>query len=109
MVFFDPAVATDELVNEVFENVSDLGRCIRIVKTAKSAVRHNLEDKLHLIKTPTLLVWGVQDEVTPLWVGKKFHELLINSKLVIFDKCGHAPMMEHPNDFNKELDLFLAD
>ncbi len=108
MVFYDPAVATDELVDEVFDSVSDLGRCIRIVKTAKSAVRHNLEDKLPSIKTPTLLVWGVQDEVTPLWVGKKFHYLLSNSKLVIFDKCGHAPMMEHPDDFNKELEKFLA-
>jgi 2-hydroxy-6-oxonona-2,4-dienedioate hydrolase len=109
MVFYDPAVATEELVSEVFDSVSDLGKCIRIVKTAKSAVRHNLEDKLPLLKVPTLLVWGVQDEVTPLWVGKKFHELISDSKLVIFDKCGHAPMMEHPEDFNKELDLFLFD
>jgi 2-hydroxy-6-oxonona-2,4-dienedioate hydrolase len=109
MVFYDPAVATEELVSEVFDNVSDLGRCIRIVKTAKSAVRHNLEDKLPLIKTPTLLVWGEQDEVTPLWVGKKFNELLVNSKLVVFDKCGHAPMMEHPYRFNEELERFILD
>jgi 2-hydroxy-6-oxonona-2,4-dienedioate hydrolase len=109
MVFYDPAVATEELVDEVFDSVSDLGRCIRIVKTAKSAVRHNLEDKLPTIKTPTLLVWGEQDEVTPLWVGRKFHELLANSKLVIFDKCGHAPMMEHPEDFNRELEQFLSE
>jgi pimeloyl-ACP methyl ester carboxylesterase len=109
MVFYDPKVATDELVDDVFDSVSDLGRCIRIVKTAKSAVRHNLEDKLHKIKTPTLLVWGMHDEVTPLWVGKKFNELIINSKLVVFDKCGHAPMMEHPEDFNRELEIFLGD
>jgi 2-hydroxy-6-oxonona-2,4-dienedioate hydrolase len=109
MVFYDPKVATEELVDEVFDSVSDLGRCIRIVKTAKSAVRHNLEDKLHLIKTPTLLVWGVQDEVTPLWVGKKFNDLITNSKLVIMDKCGHAPMMEHPQEFNKVLAEYLGD
>ncbi|MBK8701713.1 MAG: alpha/beta hydrolase [Saprospiraceae bacterium] len=108
MVFFDRKVATEALVDEVFDSVSDLGRCIRIVKAAKSAVRHNLEDKLHLIKTPTLLVWGAQDEVTPLWVGKKFHELLQNSTLVVFEKCGHAPMMEHPDDFNKEIYNFLS-
>lgn len=107
MVFFDPKVATEALVDEVFDSVSDLGRCIRIVKTAKSAVRHNLEDKLHLIKTPTLLVWGVQDEVTPLWVGRKFHELLSNSTLIEIDKCGHAPMMEHPEQFNKALNDFI--
>lgn len=108
MVFYDPKVATDALVDEVFESVSDLGRCIRIVKTAKSAVRHNLEDKLSLIKTPTLLVWGVQDEVTPLWVGRKFHELLSNSRLIEIDQCGHAPMMEHPQMFNKALADFIT-
>lgn len=107
MVFFDPAVATDELVDEVYDTVSDLGKCIRIVKTAKSAVRHNLEDRLHEIKTDTLLVWGRQDEVTPLWVGEKFNELLPNSELVIFENCGHAPMMEHPKEFNQHLDRFL--
>jgi 2-hydroxy-6-oxonona-2,4-dienedioate hydrolase len=109
MVFYDPAVATEELVDDVFHNVSDLGRCIRIVKIAKSAVRHNLEHKLKDISTPTLLVWGVQDEVTPLWVGKKFNELLVNSKLIIFDKCGHAPMMELPEQFNSELETFLSE
>jgi len=108
MVFYDPKVATEALVDEVFDSVSDLGRCIRIVKTAKSAVRHNLEDKLHLIKTPTLLVWGVQDEVTPLWVGRKFHELLSNSTLIEIDHCGHAPMMEHPDKFNKALENFIS-
>ncbi len=108
MVFYDPAVATDELVNDVFENVRDLGRCIRIVKIAKSAVRHNLEDKLPQINTPTLLVWGIQDEVTPFWVGEKFHELIKNSRLIAFDKCGHAPMMELPEKFNTELEYFLS-
>ena len=107
MVFFDPKVATDELVNEVYELVQDLGKCIRVVKTAKSAVRHNLEDKLKDILAPTLLVWGNQDEVTPKWVGEKYHELLPDSQLVQFDKCGHAPMMEHPEEFNKVLDTFL--
>ena len=107
MVFYDPIIATDDLVNEVYETVQDLGKCIRVVKTAKSAVRHNLEDKLQYIKTPTLLVWGNQDEVTPKWVGEKFHELITTSKLVQFDNCGHAPMMEQSDRFNQELETFL--
>ena len=106
-VFYDPSVATKELVDEVFDIVTDLGKAIRVVKTAKSAVRHNLEDKLKDLKTPVLLVWGHDDEVTPLWVGEKFHELLPNSELVIIDKCGHAPMMEKPELFNIELSKFL--
>lgn len=108
MVFYDPAVATQELVDDLYETVNDLSKCIRIVKTAKSAVRHNLEDKISSIEVPTLLVWGREDTVTPCWVGEKYHSLLPNSTLHIIEKCGHAPMMEKPNEFNIFLDDFVT-
>lgn len=107
MVFHDPKFASKALVDEVYEIVNDRGKCIRVIKTAKSAVRHNLGDKLHMIKAPTLLVWGKEDEVTPAWVGEKFHELLPNSTLHIYDNCGHVPMMEKPTEFNAHLTEFL--
>lgn len=106
-VFYDPKVATKELVDQVYETVNDLKKAMCVVALAKSAVRHNLEDNLSDIKTPTLLVWGIQDGVTPLWVGEKFHELIPNSELVKVDKCGHAPMMERPELFNRALESFL--
>jgi len=105
--FYDPTIATKEMVDEVFRTVNDRMKAIRIVATAKSAVRHNLADKLHNIKAPTLLVWGKDDGVTPPFVGEKFNELLDNSELHFIDKCGHAPMMEHPKEFNKILGQFL--
>lgn len=106
-IFFDPAVANKELVDEVFDTVNDRNKAIRIIATAKSAVRHNLGDKLHQIKVPTLLIWGRQDTVTPPFVGEKFHELIENSQLEIVDDCGHAPMMELPALFNSILEEFL--
>lgn len=106
--FYDPAVATKELVDEVFETVNDRTKAIRVIATAKSAVRHNLGDKLHQIKLPTLLIWGKQDSVTPPFVGEKFNELIEHSKLVFVDACGHAPMMEHPKTFNQHLNTFLS-
>ena len=107
MVFYNPEMATKELVDDLYETVNDLGKCIRIVKTAKSAVRHNLEDKLAGLMNPTLLVWGKEDTVTPAWVGQKFHDLLPNSELVMVEECGHAPMMERPEIFNQVLEQFL--
>jgi len=105
--FYDPTVATKELVDEVFDTVNDRNKAIRVVATAKSAIRHNLRDKLYLIKSPTLLIWGKEDNVTPAFVGEEFHQRIKNSKLVIVEKCGHAPMMEHPETFNKHLETFL--
>ncbi|MEQ8705664.1 MAG: alpha/beta hydrolase [Phaeodactylibacter sp.] len=107
--FYRPEVATKELVDEVFDIVNDRNKAIRVIATAKSAVRHNLGDKLHQIEAPTLLVWGKQDNITPAFVGEKFEELIENSRLVFVDECGHAPMMEYPEIFNKHLQDFLEE
>ncbi len=107
--FYRPEVSTKELVDEVFGIVNDRNRAIRIIATSKSAVRHNLGDKLHTITAPTLLLWGKEDQITPAFVGEKFHELIKNSKLVLFDECGHAPMMEKPAEFNQHLETFLEE
>ncbi|MBK6933005.1 MAG: alpha/beta fold hydrolase [Saprospirales bacterium] len=107
--FYDPAVATKELVDEVFGIVNDRNKAIRVIATAKSAVRHNLGDKLHKIKAPALLIWGLQDAVTPPFVAEKFKELIADSRLHLLDKCGHAPMMEKPEAFNAILEDFLKE
>ncbi|MBC7777154.1 MAG: alpha/beta fold hydrolase [Phycisphaerae bacterium] len=107
--FYDPNVASKELVDEVFGIVNDRNKAIRVVATAKSAVRHNLGDKLHKLKAPTLLIWGKQDNVTPPFVAEKFNELIENSRLYFLDNCGHAPMMEKPDEFNTILEAFLAE
>ncbi|MBK7344896.1 MAG: alpha/beta hydrolase [Saprospiraceae bacterium] len=106
--FFDPSVATKELVDEVYSSVNDRNKAIRIIATAKSAVRHNIADKLDQIKCPTLLIWGKEDSITPPFVAEQFNELIVNSELHFLDKCGHAPMMELPDAFNDILDDFLS-
>lgn len=97
------------MIDEVFDIVNDRNKAIRVIATAKSAIRHNLGDKLHHLSAPTLLVWGMQDTITPPFVGEKFLELIPNSRLVMIDQCGHAPMMEHPEEFNKNLEAFLKE
>ena len=98
-VFFDPKIATKELVDEVFESVNSREKVIRILAIAKSAIRHNMAKELQNMKQNTCLLWGKDDTVTPPEVAEEFHKLLPNSDLFWFDKCGHAPMMEHPEDF----------
>jgi len=107
--FFNPLVATKELVDEVYDIVNDRNKAIRVIAIAKSALRHNVSDRLVQIQRPVLLVWGKYDSITPAFVGEKFHELIKDSRLFILDKCGHAPMMEHPEEFNRLLYSFLTD
>ncbi len=108
LTFYDPKVATKELVDEVFDIVNNRLKAIKIISLAKSAIRHNLGDELKDIKVPACLIWGKNDTITPPMVAEEFHTLLPNSELHWIDKCGHAPMMEVPEEFNKILDDYLA-
>lgn len=106
--FYDPAVATKDLTDEVYDIVNDRNKAIHVIAIAKSALRHNISERLKFITRPVLLVWGKHDTITPAFVGEKFHELLPNSRLFLLDNCGHAPMMEHPEEFNRLLNEFLT-
>ena len=106
--FYDPAVATPALVDEVFEITKNRIKVIKIISLAKSAIRHNLGEELNQIQHPTLLIWGKNDIVTPPFVAEEFKKLIPNSQLHFIDKCGHAPMMEVPVEFNNILEKFLG-
>ena len=102
-VFYSPDIATKEIVDEIFETVNDRKKLIKILAMAKSAIRHNMSLDLPKIINETAIIWGKNDTVTPPDVGVEFNNLMPNSELFWIDKCGHAPMMEHPHKFNKIL------
>jgi pimeloyl-ACP methyl ester carboxylesterase len=106
LTFYDPKSTTDELVDEVYETIQDKGKLLRILTMAKSAIRHNMRKDLPGFKMPVCLIWGKQDTITPPEVCDEFHELLPNSEKHFIDKCGHAPMMEQPIEFNRIADQF---
>lgn len=105
--FYDPATASKDLVDEVFDITKDIPKCMRIVAIAKSAQRNNMAKEITKIEIPTLLVWGLNDTITPPMVAHEFNKLIPTSELRFIDKCGHAPMMEHPQKFNKLLSQFM--
>jgi len=107
LTFYDPQVATKELVDEVYSITNNRLKAIKIIALAKSAIRNNLGEELNQIKQPTLLVWGNNDTITPPFVAREFNKLIPNSELYFVDKCGHAPMMEVPDEFNAILHKFL--
>lgn len=107
LTFYDPKMATKELVDEVYSIVNNRLKAIRIIGLAKSAIRNNLSDELRGIHVPTCLIWGKNDTVTPPMVAEEFLSLLPNAELHWIDECGHAPMMERPVEFNNIMEAFL--
>ena len=108
-VFYDPAVATDELVDRVFEIANNRISILKLLGYAKSAIRHNMAEDIPNFTMPVCLIWGEHDKVTPPKVAEEFHSLLPNSELHWIPLCGHAAMWEHPEEFSKIVLKFLKD
>ena len=108
VTFFDPKHATDALVDECFEAVNSREKILRILAIAKSAIRHNMSKDLPSMNIPVCLIWGRNDIITPPEVAEEFHAGFPDSDLFWIDECGHAPMMEHPKQFNTILDAWFA-
>ena len=106
-VFHIKEVATEELIDQVFSTVNDRMKAIKTLAISKSAIRHNMAEDITSFHLPVCLIWGRQDAVTPPEVADNFHELLPNSDLFWIDNCGHAAMMEHPQEFNTIVDEWL--
>ncbi len=107
VTFYDPAHATDELVDEMYALVNDRARALRLIKMARSSQDATVTERLASIDAPTLLVWGRDDEITPPDVAEEFRRRLPDARLYFLDECGHAPMMEQPEAFNGLMLSFL--
>ena len=105
--FYSPSMATKDLVDEVFDIVNDNYKTLCVLKVARSAQRHNMRKDVVNIKVPTLLIWGLNDNITPPRVAHEFNRLMPSTELRFIDKCGHVPMMEQPIQFNQFLSDFL--
>ncbi len=106
-VFHDASQIRPEMVEEVVETLASSANRRRLVRLAKSAKRTHMGNKLHCISAPTLLIWGKQDQITPLDVAREFMEGIPDAELVLIDQCGHAPMIEQPSRFTTALSSFL--
>jgi len=107
VTFYDPEMVTDELVEVTFQLVQDRTKLIKVLALAKSAIRNNMREDLKNYKMPVCLIWGKNDTITPPEVAEEFLAGMPDAELFWIDKCGHAPMMEHPHEFNTILSAWL--
>jgi 2-hydroxy-6-oxonona-2,4-dienedioate hydrolase len=105
--FFDPVHVTDNLVEKSYTLFNDRNRALRILQLARSSQAETVTDQLAHIATPTLLVWGRNDRITPPDVAEAFLRHLPCAELYFIDRCGHAPMIERPEAFNRLALAFL--
>jgi 2-hydroxy-6-oxonona-2,4-dienedioate hydrolase len=106
-VFFDASLVTDGWVEEAHRVVTTPASALRVLRLARDARRDNLEARLGRIRVPTLLVWGLEDRITPLEVGDRFRERIPTAQLLCLARCGHAAMLERPERFATAVGTWL--
>jgi pimeloyl-ACP methyl ester carboxylesterase len=106
-IFYDQALVTDELVEDWYETMQDRNYTRFILRMSRATRDRNVEKELDRITTPTLIVWGKQDQITPPEVGIQFKSKIRDSELVFLDRCAHVPNVEQPELFYEQLAKFL--
>jgi len=72
-----------------------------IIRTVRNWDAERISRDAHLIRQPTLLLWGENDREIPLADGERLHEEIPDSRLIVFLNCGHMPHEEYPEAFTK--------
>lgn len=107
-IFFDESHVTDHQVDEVMALLYDRRKAYDILYLAKSIRNESLRDLLPRVSCPVSLIWGADDKITPPDTAREFKALLPQAELHFLSRCGHAAMMERPDEFNRLLKAFLA-
>ena len=116
-VVWDPAVITNEMVDlaqrmfylpgarKAFLSTLRAGMTLRGIRPELVA---GLKQALPTMTIPTLVLWGEQDPILPVKHARLAMSQLPNVRGHIFEQCGHFPMFEHPETFNRLVRAFLA-
>jgi len=71
-------------------------------------MRYDLwEARYKTIKQPVLLLWGREDNTSTVAIGEKLNRDLPNSRMIVYPRCGHLPMIEAAAQSNADLISFL--
>ena len=110
MILANKAMINDQMAEQMLIQRMQKGDGNTINRITESILlgQEWLDGKLRAIRTPTLVLWGREDLLTPLALGKAFAEDIKGSELVVFEKCGHVPQMEVAPKFNEALLKFLS-
>lgn len=110
LIVYNKQVVTGELAERVFEGHMKSGDGYTIQRVLAGVLAGNQyeDEKLASVHTPTLIVWGRDDQLIPLSAGERFEKGIPGAKLVAIDQCGHVPQIEKPDEFNDAVQKFLA-
>jgi len=107
--FYDRSKITDERLAAYYRPLQTRGGQLAALRARTQADQFPVEPDLGKISARTLIVWGAEDALIPLAAGHKMNSLIKDSKLLVFEKCGHLPQEEMPERVVEEITRFIKD
>ena len=93
------SLVTNERVMSIRRPLSAADGHHSLLATSRNWRAERVGRDAHLIKQPTLIVWGEEDTVIPVWNGYKLHDAIPDARLVVVRHCGHIPQEEASETF----------
>ncbi len=107
-MFFDRSRIPDELIEKSFAKVTDRRSAMNIVRYLIAIREYDLRRCLAHVQCEVLMIWGENDQIAPVEDWEHSLHLVAKGSLRKLPRCGHAPMIEKPAEFNAILADFLA-
>lgn len=117
-IVYDASKVTPEMKDLSYKYASDPGAKKAMLSALRAGINifgqkeklvRRLLSGLSAVKTPTLIVWGRRDGIIPVSHAQVAVEKIPGARLELFDECGHMPMLEQPEKFNRLVLEFLAE
>jgi pimeloyl-ACP methyl ester carboxylesterase len=108
--YYDNDKITEEQIDTYAYYGSLPGAREAVMATAQQIMPEDIEaltGQYQTIQVPVLIIWGAEDEVVPVSVGKNFKRDIPDSELVILPRCGHIPPEEEALKTNQLIAAFL--
>lgn len=106
--FYDRSKITNERLANYYRPLQTRGGQLAALRARTKADLFPIEQDLERITAPTMIIWGAEDQLIPLAAGRKMNSLIKDSKLVVFENCGHLPQEEMPARVVEEMTKFIA-
>jgi pimeloyl-ACP methyl ester carboxylesterase len=108
LAFYDKKIVTERFVEEVNAALDRPGTVAAALAAVRGQRFEDVEQRYRTIDKPTLLLWGREDQVTPLRFGERLAKDLPNARIIAYPQCGHFPMIEARSASNRDLVAFLT-
>jgi len=105
-VFYNKSLLTvdrEQRINDFWNRKGNMQQILNMASSDKFLDQNLIKQ----IACPTLIVWGKQDKVVNPKYAARFHSDIMKSRVIMYDSCGHVPMLERPLDVKRDVLKFL--